>query len=404
MDKITRYSVSLLSVAALLSACGGGGGGSNFTPPAVVNPPSPPPATVTRSVDLPTGDADCFQGGTRTDSGPDTNGDGALNDGEVESSTFNCVTTQANESLNFNRIATFPVCLQQDAACDTDIVRRAEILDVSADGNTLIYTDAPRQALGFVDISNALSPQAAGTRDLPGIPTSLAIKDNFAIVTVDRPETSGLSNGSLEIVNLASRVVARSISIAGNPDSVAISPDGNYALVAVENPNINGSDEPPIPGFLVAMDIAAANPADWTTTNISLTGLADIAPDDPEPEHVDINADNLGVVSLQSNNHLVLVDLTANNISSDFSAGRTDVDQIDATEGEIDRIEQVERLVGVVREPDGVSWINSTHFATANEGDENPASRGFSVFNTSGEICRPRRASGGPKSSDPGQP
>lgn len=352
-----------------------------------VTPPAPPPpVTVSRSADLPTGDANCFQGGTRTDTGPDTNGDAVLNDEEVESSSFDCVTTQANESLNFTRISTFPVCLQQDANCDTDIVRRAEILDVSGDGNTLIYTDAPRQSLGFVDISNALSPQAAGTRDLPGTPTSLAIKDNFAIVTVDRPEQSGASNGSLEIVNLTTRVVTRSISIAGNPDSVAVSPDRTHALVAVENPNTNGSDQPPIPGFLVALDISAADPSNWTPANIPLTGLADIAADDPEPEYVDINAENIGVISLQSNNHLVLVDLSTNSVTADFSAGRTDVDQIDATEGEIDRIEQVERFVGVVREPDGVSWINSTHFATANEGDENPASRGFSVFNTSGQV------------------
>ncbi len=387
MNRYIRYSAALLSATALLTACGGSGGGSNFTPPTTVTPPPPPsPATVTRSVDLPTGDPDCFQGGTRTDSGPDTNGDGALNDGEVESSTFDCATTQANESLNFTRIATFPVCLQQDATCDTDVIRRAEILDVSGDGNTLIYTDAPREAIGFVDISNALSPQAAGTRDLPGIPTSLAIKEGFAIVAVDRPETSGASNGSLEIVNLNTRVIARSISIAGNPDSVAVSPDGTRALVAVENPNINGSDQPPIPGFLVSLDVSATNPADWTAVEIPLTGLADIAPDDPEPEYVDINAGNIAAVSLQSNNHLVLLDLSTNSVTADFSAGRVDVDQIDATEGEIDRIEQVERLVGVVREPDGVAWINSSHFATANEGDENPASRGFSVFNISGDV------------------
>ena len=386
MKKLYRYSAVLLSATALLSACGGGGGGSSVTPPTTVVPPTPPPATLSRSVDLPTGDANCFQGGTRTDTGPDTNGDGALNDGEVESSEFDCVITQANESLNFTRIATFPVCLQQDASCDTDVIRRAEILDVSTDGNMLIYTDAPRQSLGFVDITDALSPQAAGTRDLPGVPTSLAIKDNFAIVTVDRPETTGPENGSLEIVNLTTRVVARSISIAGNPDSVAVSPDGTRALVAVENPNTNGNDQPPIPGFLVSLDISAADPADWVATNISLTGLAGIAPDDPEPEYADINDNNIGVVSLQTNNHLVLIDLNTNSVTGDFSAGRTDVDQIDATEGEIDRVEQVERLVGVVREPDGVSWINADHFSTANEGDENAASRGFSVFNTSGEI------------------
>ena len=385
MKNLYRFGAVLLSTSALLSACGGGGS-SNSPPVAVQPPPPPPPAVLNRSVELPAGDENCFQGGTRTDTGSDTNANGTLDDEEVESSVFDCVTTQANDLLNFTRVSTFPVCLQQDPNCDTNIQRRAEILDVSTDGNLIIYTDPPRSTVGFVDISDAQSPQGGGTRDLPGVPTSLAIHENFAIVTVDRPETSGESNGSLEIINLTSRVIARSILIAGVPDSVAVSPDGTRALVAVENPNINGSDQPPIPGFLVALDISDADPANWATTDLALTGLADIVPDDPEPEFVDINSDNLAVISLQSNNHLVLLDLNTNMIIADFTAGALNVDQIDATNGEIDRVEQTERLVGVVREPDGVAWINSTHFATANEGDLNLASRGFTVFNTSGEV------------------
>ncbi len=388
MQNIYVYGVMLLSSTALISACSGGGGSTASSPPPITVTPPPPPAPVVlnRSADLPVGDENCFQGGTRTDTGSDTNGDGTLNDAEVESSEFDCVTTQANDSLNFTRISTFPVCLQQDASCDTNIQRRAEILDVSTDGNLIIYTDPPRSTVGFVDISNARAPQAAGTRDLPGVPTSLAIKDTFALVSVDRPETSGDSNGSLEIIDTNSRVVLRSINVAGVPESVAVSPDGTRALVAVENPNTHGSDQPPIPGFLLSLDISDADPANWPVTTLGLTGLASVAPDDPEPEFVDINSDNVAVVSLQTNNHLVLVDLMTNSVTADFSAGLVNVDQIDATQGEIDRIEQTERLVGVVREPDGVAWINSTHFATANEGDENAASRGFTVFNTSGEV------------------
>jgi hypothetical protein len=309
-----------------------------------------------------------------------------LDDSEVDSTTFNCTVTQANEVENFRRIATFPVCLQQDANCDTNVSRRAEILDVSTDGNTLIYTDAPRQSLGFVDITNPQSPQAGGSRDLPGVPTSLAVKGDFAIVTVDRADSSGPSNGSLEIVNLNTRGVLRSIPLAGNPDSVAVSPDGTRAIVAVENPNINGSDQPPIPGFLVALDISNDDPSVWTTANIDLTGLADIASNDPEPEFVDINSDNIAVVSLQTNNHFVIVDLATNTVTADFTAGRVDIDQVDALEGGIDVIDQSQRLVGVLREPDGVAWINASSFVSANEGAEDGGSRGFSVFGVDGTV------------------
>ncbi len=377
--------LTLLTSAALsLTACGGGGSSSTPpTPPVSGPPPTPPPATINQSVELPAGDANCFQGGTRTDTGLDDNGDGSLSASEVDSSTFTCNVTQANDVENFTRIANFPVCLQQEPQCDTDVFRQAEVVDVSADGNILIYTDAQRQSLGFVDITNASAPLAAGTRELPGMPTSIAITDNFALVSVDRTEAN---SGSLEIVNVNTRAVVRSISIAGDPDSVAISPDGTAAVVAVENPNSGGSDAAPIPGFLLSIDTSAADPTAWTTTEISLTDLANVEPEDPEPEFVDINAENVAVVSLQLNNHLVLVDLGTNSVTADFSAGFVNVDQIDATEGEIDVIRQTESLVGIAREPDGVAWINNTSFVTANEGESDGGGRGFTIFDTAGAI------------------
>jgi hypothetical protein len=38
------------------------------------------------------------------------------------------------------------------------------------------------------------------------------------------------------------------------------------------------------------------------------------------------------------------------------------------------------------REPDGVTWINLAYFATADEGDLNGGTRGFTVFDTTGRI------------------
>jgi len=387
-----RFSSTFLGAALLactaLAGCGGGGGGSERAPTVVAPPapPPPPPATITIDVQLAAGDANCFRGGTRTDTGLDDNGNGTLESGEVDSTTFTCNVAPPNTLENFTRIATFPVCRQQDADCDTDIQRSAEIVDVSQDGNTLVYTDPPRQTLGFVDITDPSNPGAAGTRDLAGTPTSLAVIGNFAIVAVDRPDTTGPDNGSLEVVNLTTRTIVQSFSVAGNPDSVAISPDGTRALVAVENPNTNSSDQPPIPGFLLSLDVSSGTPSDWVQTQINLTGLADVDANDPEPEFVDINGDNIGVVSLQTNNHLVLVDLNTNTVTADFSAGSVNLENVDALEGEIDVISLSQRLVGVVREPDGVAWINTDTFATANEGAELGGGRGFTVFDTAGAV------------------
>jgi hypothetical protein len=40
---------------------------------------------------------------------------------------------------------------------------------------------------------------------------------------------------------------------------------------------------------------------------VDLTGLADVAPEDPEPEFVSINGEGEIVVTLQENNHIVVV-------------------------------------------------------------------------------------------------
>ena len=59
------------------------------------------------------------------------------------------VTAQgANGDLNFNRIATYNVCQQIDDNCNTDTETVAEIVTITDDGNTAIYTDGPREAIG----------------------------------------------------------------------------------------------------------------------------------------------------------------------------------------------------------------------------------------------------------------
>lgn len=64
-------------------------------------------------------------------------------------------------AMAFNRLATFPVCQQIAADCNTDEETAAEIVAASGDGNALIYTDSPQNAIGFVDITNPAMPLAA---------------------------------------------------------------------------------------------------------------------------------------------------------------------------------------------------------------------------------------------------
>lgn len=295
---------------------------------------------------------------------------------------------------SFNRIASFLVCSQIDEDCNDDTETASEIVAASEDGNTLIYTDSPLEALGFVDITDPASPAGIGTVELAGEPTSVAVAGPYALVGVNTSEDFVNTSGDLEVFDIATQTSVRTIELGGQPDAVAVSPDGSYAAIAIENErdeDLGDGAPPQLPaGFVVIVDLSG-DVADWTTSSVDLTGIANLFPEDPEPEYVDINEDNVVVVTLQENNHIVLVDATTSTVMGDFSAGTVDLDGIDLTEDDDalngnQSIIQNESQNGIPREPDGVTWIDTEFLATADEGDLDGGSRGFTIFNTDGDV------------------
>jgi hypothetical protein len=340
-----------------------------------------------RQTNLQTGNAQCFSGGVMLESGRDSNADDTLADSEVTDTSYICAPTVLNEAKNFNRIAALPVCLQDDAMCDSDDTTAAEIVAASTDGMTLIYTDSPAERVGFVDITDPSKPTVLGVLGLAGEPTSVAVKGDFALVGVNTAEDFINVSGTLDVINIASRSNVRSIDVGGQPDSVAVSPDGNYAVVVIENErdeDLGDGAPPQLPAGSIVIVNLTGEPAAWTTQTVAMTGLAELYADDPEPEFVDINSNNIAVVSMQENNHIVLVNLVDGSIVNHFSAGAVDLTGVDANEDDV--ITQNETLMGVLREPDGVSWLSTDYFVTANEGDLDGGSRSFSVFNTAGDV------------------
>ncbi|WP_269617730.1 esterase-like activity of phytase family protein [Zhongshania sp. BJYM1] len=340
-----------------------------------------------RQTSLNAGNEQCFSGGLMVESGRDTDADDVLSDSEVTDTSYICAPTVLNEAKNFNRIAALPVCLQDDMSCDTDDETSAEIVAASTDGMTLIYTDSPAERLGFVDITDPSKPTVLGVLPLSGEPTSVSVKGNYALVGVNTSADYVNVSGTLNVVDIATRSIVRSIDIGGQPDSVAVSPDGNYAVVVIENErdeDLGDGAPPQLPAGSIVILNLSGEPAAWTTQTVAMTGLADLYPTDPEPEFVDINSDNIAVISLQENNHIVLVKLSDGSIVNHFSAGTVDLTGVDANEDDV--ITQNESLTGVLREPDGVSWLSTEYFVTANEGDLDGGSRSFSVFNTAGEV------------------
>lgn len=268
----------------------------------------------------------------------------------------------------------------------------AEILDVTDDGNTLVYTDSPSGVIGFVDITDPANPTADGTVTVPGEPTSVAVAGDHVLAAVNTSPDFDDPSGELVVIDLASRSIVASHALAGQPDSVALAPDGKRAAIVIENERDEdeyGGLIPQAPTGGVQVVKLAGTPSSWKIRDVDLSPVAAgaFAGDDLEPEYVDINDDNLAVVSFQENNHLAVVDIKTRKTVSEFSAGAVELSDVDAEEEDL--IELTDSITKR-REPDAVAWIDHDSFATANEGDYENAegdeggSRGFTIFNIDG--------------------
>jgi len=140
-----------------------------------------------------------------------------------------------NPSMNFNRVATFNVCSQVGASCESDDVTVAEIAAASEDGMTVIYTNSEKGEIGFVDITNPAAPVGIGHLDVGGEPTSVTVLGKYALVAVNTSADYVNTSGKLMVVDIATQTEVTSIDMGGQPDSVAHSPNGKYVAVAIEN-------------------------------------------------------------------------------------------------------------------------------------------------------------------------
>ena len=133
----------------------------------------------------------------------------------------------------FNRVATFAVCAQLGSSCETREETAAEIVAASTDGMTLIYTNSPKDEVGFVDITDPTAPQALGALAMGGEPTSITVRGEHALVAVNTSASFTVPSGKLVVVNIATRQVVHEINLGGQPDSIAISKDGKYVAVVI---------------------------------------------------------------------------------------------------------------------------------------------------------------------------
>ncbi|HEY6887954.1 MAG TPA: hypothetical protein VI300_09250, partial [Solirubrobacter sp.] len=250
-----------------------------------------------------------------------------------------------------------------------------EIVDTSPDGNTLVTTFG-EAGFAWIDITDPAKPKLTERQTPGGYITSVNVTPDakYLLVTAKR---AGSTASFLAVYDMATHARIRAFTLPEGPDGVAISPDGRYAVVAIENESDRAT-----PGSLVIFTLGGA-PATWRQEQVPVVLDATFAANtDPQPEFVDIAADNTAIVSLQENNGYAVLDIPHARITRTFSAG--DTDQLTLGSG-TDTAFDVP--FSAPREPDEVAWTrDGEHFLAANEGEGGDGGRSITVYDRDGNV------------------
>ncbi|MGD9694762.1 MAG: esterase-like activity of phytase family protein [Thermoleophilia bacterium] len=293
----------------------------------------------------------------------------------------------------------------------------AEIVTATPDGKTLLYSDAGKEAVGVVDVTDPASPAHVARIAMPGTPTSVAVTEDgsravVAVQTLSREEGKppSVTPGKLVVIDLATDAIVREIALGNGPDSVALTRiDGvDVAVIAIENEplvvdaqgNATDDDAPGVegdisgPGYVqvVALDPAAPRVID---VPIDLTGTAGaLFPDDPQPEFVSIRG-TTAAVTIQENNAIALIDLRAAlagepavaklwsaGVAGDRPADLVADDDISFTQVFPRDVDRGEYPDAGARTPDAIAWsADGRYLYTADEGETDfTGSRGWTAF------------------------
>ncbi|WP_108261135.1 esterase-like activity of phytase family protein [Mangrovicoccus ximenensis] len=301
----------------------------------------------------------------------------------------------AMAEMNFNRIASFATWHNMAEGEDTARETSPEIIVATPDGNTLVYSDSPLGAIGLVDITDPAAPQPLGNIDLQGEPTSVVVVGGRAYAAVNTSASYTDPSGKLVTIDLASKSVVAECDLGGQPDSIAAAKDGSFIAVAIENERDEDLGDGRVgqmpAGWLSLVGLTGEGADCASLKAVDVTGLAEVAPEDPEPEYVDINGLGETVMTLQENNHLVVVSKDGE-VIADFSAGAVDLAEVDLDDDRAS-IRPVSAQPGRLREPDTVKWLDDEHFATANEGDMDGGSRGWTIWSKDGSVVHESNSS-----------
>lgn len=245
-------------------------------------------------------------------------------------------------------------------------------------------------SVDVLDLSNPLDPNLIRRVEVgttAGTPNSVAVhpQHDYFLVVLGRAGQVGqvaayrlFDNGQPDLLDSA--------SVGIQPDSIAIAPNGQYAVIANEaeavGPGDNGG-----PGSLTLVDLKGfKGEGDLKVTSIPLslpagvTGFStgrtddigrlpvDNTPNTLEPETVGFSENSrYAYVTLQENNGVVRLELSTGELEF-FGLGTTSHLADLTTTGGV--YAPTESMTNVFREPDGIALDQTGRFfVTANEGD-----------------------------------
>ena len=237
-------------------------------------------------------------------------------------------------------------------------------------------------------MADPASPRLLGAVATQGEPTSVTVAGGVALVGVNTSESFAEPSGYLAALTVGDRAEMDRCELPRQPDRLAVAPDGPFPAVAIENERDEDAGDgrvPPMPpGTLYRVDLTAEGLPDCDAARAAdLTGLAEVAPEDPEPERIAIDEEGDVAVTMRENNPLAIVSRDGE-VLSHFPAGAVTNEGVDATQD--GRVSMTETLADVPRGPDGVAGIGTDRIVTADEGDMDGGTRGFTVFDREGAV------------------
>ncbi|QSX32237.1 choice-of-anchor I family protein [Shewanella avicenniae] len=392
----------LVSSALLLAACGDDGkdgvDGSNGL------------SSLLHLSELAIGSS-CSFGGQLVATGLDLNGNGTLEDAEVQQSQTLCYDSASGFNMELMaRHESGVYGLSAAEIVDFDAVAakvlvvnarsgKVDVLDASGLASTEAVSGAAALALNNLPLLNELDVAAdIGLERLGGV-NSLAVHDDLLAVAIERADEAGNSKQGNGFVAFYRRIASgyqylKAVEVGALPDNVVFSPNGQSVLVANEGEPNNAYDVDP-EGSVAIIAVVDGEPADnanlvrFTDFNVGGSRAAEVSSmikingpgasvaQDLEPEYITISADSSTAwVSLQENNAIAKINIGSATVDTLIALGEKDFglaeNALDASDkDDMVNIRPYEGVYGLYM-PDTVAsyqWHGSDFVVMANEGD-----------------------------------